>query len=554
MARLDRLGRAKEIAQLGATIGREFNYELLQAVSPLHEDLLQQGLRQLVETELVFQSGVPPHARYLFKHALIQDTAYQSLLKSKRQHLHQQVARILEGRFPDLQETQPELLAHHHTEASLIEQAIPYWQKAGQRAVQRSANEEAIAHLSKGLELLKTLPDTPGRTQQELALQIALGAPLVATKGQAAQEVERAYARAHELCRRVGEIPQLFPVVYGLWRFHLVRGKLLTARELGQQLLTLAQTTQDPIFLVGARCALGQTLFALGEVVLAREHLEEGIALYDSRQRRSYSTVADPGVVCLSFAAWVLWLLGYPDQALQRSHEALTLAQELSHPFSLAYALEFAAKLYHFRREEQAVQERAEALIALSTEQGFAVYLAQGTIRRGWALAEQGRVEEGIAQIRQGLAAYRATGAELWRPYGLALLAEAYGKGGQVEEALTVLAEALALVDKTGERLAEAELYRVKGQLTLQKSKVQGPKSKVQEAEECFHKAIEIARKQQAKSLELRTTMSLSRLWRQQGKQKKAHEMLSEIYNWFTEGFDTKDLQEAKALLVELSQ
>ena len=266
MARLDRLGTAKEIAQLGATLGREFSYELLQAVSPLDEETLQHGLQQLVEAELVYQRGLLPQAHYLFKHALIQDTAYQSLLKSTRQQYHRQIAQVLEDRFPETIETQPELLAHHYTEAGLIEQAIPYWQQAGQRAVQRSAHVEAIAHLTKGLEVLTALPDGPERTQQELVLQTTLGPALLARKGSGAPEMERAYARALELCRQVGEAPQLFPVLRGLWRFYNTRGQLQTAREIGEQLLTLAQRFQAPALLLEAHHALGQTLFTAGRI------------------------------------------------------------------------------------------------------------------------------------------------------------------------------------------------------------------------------------------------------------------------------------------------
>jgi predicted ATPase len=556
MARLDRLGPAKEIAQLGATLGREFSYELLHAVSRLNEKTLQPGLWQLVEAELLYQRGVPPQATYLFKHALIQDTAYQSLLKSKRQQLHQQIAQVLTERFPETMETQAELLAHHYTEANLIEQAIPYWQRAGQKATQRSANVEAIAHLTKGLELLKPLPHTPERIQQELRLQLALAPPLIATKSYTAPEVERTYTRALELCRQVGETPELFWVLLGLRTFYLLRAELKTARELAEQCLSLAQNVQNPSFLVWAHFMLGQTLFRLGEFALAREHLEAGIALYDPQQHRSYGTVPeDPGVDCLCYATWNLWFLGYPDQALQRSHSALTLARELCQPYSLALALDYAARLHQRRGEVQAVHERAEALIALSTEQGFPLCLAYGTTWRGWALAEQGEVQEGLIQICQGLDAWQATGTGMGRSYFLALLAEAYGKVGYTKEELTALAEALALVDRTGERFYEAELYRLKGELTLVQSRVQSPASSVQkEAEEYFLKAIEIARRQQAKSLELRAATSLARVWQQQGKRAEAHRMLSEIYNWFTEGFDTKDLQEAKALLEEMSQ
>jgi predicted ATPase len=571
MARLDRLATIKEIAQLGATLGREFSYELLHAVSLLDEKTLQQGLRQLVEAELLYQRGLPPQATYLFKHALVQEIAYQSLLRSRRQQYHQQIAQVLEERFTDSTETHPELLAHHYTEASLIPQAIAYWQKAGERATRRSANAEAIAHLTKGLELLKTLPDTPECAQQELMLQISLGVPLITTKGYTAPEVEHVYTRALTLCQQMGEIPQLFPVLRGLQVFYLLRPELQTARELAGQLLTLAQRQHDPALLLGAHFALGQTLFFLGELTPAREHLEQGLALYDPQQYQSLSWAgAHPAVQCLLFGAGVLWLLGYADQALTRSQEALILAQELSHPFSLALALFYTALLHLFRREEQTVRERAEALILLSSEQGVPFWVGAGTIERGWTLAEQGEVEEGIGQIRQGLAAYQARGAELMRPYFLALLSEAGRKAGRAEEGLDVLAEALATAHKTGERFYEAELYRLKGQLTLQQFQVSGSKFQVPspgtrnqkletrnqaeaEAEAYFHKAIEIARRQNAKSLELRAVMSLSRLWQQQGKQHEARYTLSAIYNWFTEGFDTKDLQEAKTLLEELS-
>jgi predicted ATPase len=556
VARLDRLAAVKEVAQLGATLGREFSYELIQALMAGDETSLQQALAKLVEAEVLYQRGLPPQATYLFKHALIQDAAYQSLLKSKRQQYHQQIAQVLEGQFPDTVETQPELVAHHYTEAGVGAQAIPYWQQAGERAVQRSANAEAITHLTKGLELLAAFPDTPARSRQELALRTALGPALIATKGNAAPEVEHTYARALELCRREGETPQLFPVLFGLWLFYLGRAELQTTRELGEQLLTLAQRVQDPALLLEAHRALGVTLHLLGEVALARAHVEQGIVLYDPQRHRSHAFLygQDPGVVCLTYTAHALWLHGYPDQALTRSHEALTLARELSHPHSLAYALTFcAAWLHQFRREGQAAQKWADTSIALCTEQGFPLWLAWGTIMRGWALAEQGQKEEGIAQIRQGLAAHRAMGAELTRPHFLALLAEVYGKVGQAEVGLTLLTEALAAIDKNGERYYEAELYRLRGELTL-KSNVQGTRSKVEEAEECFWKAIEIARRQRAKSLELRAVMSLSRLWQQQGKREEAQQMLAEIYGWFTEGFDTKDLQEAKALIEGVSR
>ncbi len=551
MARLDRLATAKEVAQLGATLGREFTYELLQTVSPLDETTLQRELGKLVKAELLYQRGPLPQAKYFFKHSLIQQAAYQSLLKSKRQHYHQIIAQVLEEKFPETVETQPEFLAYHYTEAGSREQAIPYWQKAGQRAIERSANLEAIGHLTKGLELLKNMPETPEHTQQELTLQIALGVPLIATKGGSSPEVEKVYTRARELCKKVGETPQLFPVLFGLWRVYIGRAELQTARNLGEELLSLAQSVKDPALFLQAHHALWTTLSYLGDLSLARKHLEQGIALYHPQQYKSHAFIYgghDPGVCCRSYLAWVLWLLGYPEQALKKSQEALKLAQDLSHPNSLAIALDSAAIVHQLCREEQAVREQAEAIIALSLEQEFRFSLALGTIMRGWALAELGQREEGITQMRQGMAAFRGTGSELGLSYTLSLLGEVFGKGGQTEEGLSVLDEALDMVDRNGERRWEAELYRLKGELLLGLSQ-----DNHKDVETCFCQAIDVARRQSAKSLELRAVMSLGRLWEKRGKKEEARKMLSEIYGWFTEGFESKDIKEAKALLEELS-
>jgi predicted ATPase len=431
---------------------------------------------------------------------------------------------------------------------------------------------EAVAHLTRALELLNTLPDTLVRARQELTLQIALGALLVATKGIAAPEVENAYTRARELCQRTGETSQLFPVLQGLCELYGERGEYQTALELGEQLLTLARRQPDPALLLIAHQVLADHLFWLGEFTTAREHLEQGIALHDAQQHRTlaFRYGYDPGVICRLFAAIVLWAFGYPDQALKEIHTALSLARELAHLYTVVCVLHFASRLHQLRREAPAAQERAEMEIALCTEQGFAFFLAGGSMYRGWALVEQGQGEEGIVQIRQGLTAYRATGAEMAVPYFLALLAEAYGQVGEAEQGLAALGEALAQVKQTGERWYEAELYRLKGTLMFQsqasfrrvsdKSRTSQDKSEntnlqavEQEAEEYFLKAIDLARQQRAKSLELRATVSLARLWQQQGKTKQAHNVLLDIYGWFTEGFDTKDLQEAKTLLEELT-
>jgi predicted ATPase len=413
------------------------------------------------------------------------------------------------------------------------------------------------------------LPDSADHLEQELTLQLALNNALVTVKGFTAPEVKKTVLRARELSQQLGETPQLFPVLYSLWAFYFLGRELQKARELAEQMLHLAQSVQDPFLLSRAHLASGWTLYDFGEPALARTHAEQALALYGlQRPPRSTITALDLRVDCLSYTTWTLWLLGYPDQALKRSQEAVDLAKGLSHFFSLAYALGSAALLHSFRREGQLARERAEMVMTLATEQGFPYWLAFGTMVQGWALVEQGRVQEGIVRMRQMRA-----------PFTFALLAEAYGKLEQVEEGLAVLAEALVFVDKTGVRVSEAELHRLKGELTLQQFKVQSSKFKVEEspeseAEGCFLRAIEIARKQQAKSLELRATMSLVRLRQQQASEHgvgsteqragnreqgtrvrldEARHMLSEIYNWFTEGFDTKDLQEAKALLDSLA-
>jgi TOMM system kinase/cyclase fusion protein len=551
MARLDHLGTAKAVAQYAAVIGRQCSYAWLHACAPLDEATLQRELRRLVEAELVYQRGVPPQATYAFKHALIQDTAYASLLKSTRQQYHQRIAQMLEAQFPETAETQPELLAHHFTEAGLTEKAVHYWYHAGQRASERSAHAEAISHLTKGLALLQTLPETPDRVQREVDMLITLGASLLATKGYAAPEVEQTYLRARHLCEHLDDSHQVFPVMRGLWNYYFVHTELQTANALGEQLLALAQQAQDSAMLVAAHRALGSTLFWLGAGTSAHAHLAQGIALYDPQQHRASAFLygEDAGVVCQSFDSWTLWYLGYPDQAWRRSHEAVTLAQQMAHPFSLSYTLSVAAIFHQFRREVRLTQERAEAAMSLATEQGFPHWMAVGSLMRGWALAHQGQAQEGIEQITQGLIAYRATGAELLWLYFLSLLAEAQGTLGEPEAGLTALAEALTLADTTGERWCEPELYRLKGGLLLQQNS-----DHQAEAETCFHHALDIARHQQAKSFELRAATSLARLWHQQGKRQEAHDLLALVYNWFTEGFDTADLQDAKALLGVLEE
>ena len=533
-------------------LGRSFSYELLRAVTPLDEHGLNQALAKLTEAELLYQRGVSPNAMYIFKHALIQETAYGSMLKSRRQQLHQRITQALVAQFPETVETQPELLAHHYTEAGLGDQAIEYWQRAGQRCTQRSANLEAINHLTKGLRLLETRAESAERNRREVTLLTALGVPLQATKGFASTDVERVYVRARELCQQIGDTPDLFPVLWGLWWFYEVRGEVRTAREMAEQVFALAQRERDPALLLQGHRAMGQTLLWFGELSEARAHLEQWKTLYRQPEHHSlaFRYGMDPGVALGAFESWALWFLGYPEQSLCTMQAALALAEELSHPFSLAFARDHIAWLHSYRRENRLTEERAEADMALSMDQGFPFFFAHGTGLHGWALAVQGRIAEGIAEIHRSLTVLRETGAELTRIYLLALLANAYEMGGRIEEGLSALTEALAISDKNGLRSCcwAAELHRLKGKLLLRQAT-----GDAQEAEACFLRALDVARSQSGKALELRAAVALGRLWQQHGKREDAHRMLAEIYGWFSEGFDTPDLKDARALLDELT-
>jgi class 3 adenylate cyclase/predicted ATPase len=547
MARLDRLAPVKEVAELAATCGRTFSRELLLAVSSLKEDVVDNALRQLFDAELIYRRGLPPNFVYEFKHALVRDTAYQALLKSTRQRYHQAIAQALAQQFPETAETQPEVVAHHYTEAGLVEQAIPYWHRAGQRAVERSGNLEAIAHLTKGLELMKTLKATPERTRQELELYLTLGPALVAARGFADPSVGQAYLRAADLCRQLGDTVHLPLVMRGKQVFHRLRGELNEARDLGEQLLALAEQQQDSALLVGGCHALGQDLFSLGELVAARQTVERGIALFDPEKHRLRNWPGgQPGEQCYLYAAFALWMLGYPDQALRRAEEALALAEGLANPANLINTLAFVARVHVLRREPSAARERAKATMQLSAQHRNPHFLAWATALHGWALAVEEQVEEGVAEIDQATAAYAAIGSQTSLPFFLALQAETYDRAKRIDDGLAAVSEGLAIADKTGEYCYQAELSRIKGELLLAMSSDHRV-----EAETCFYQAIDIAHRQQAKSWELRAAIDLARLMHDQGKHKEAFSLLAPIYDWFTEGFDTADLKEAKAFLDE---
>ncbi len=577
MARLDRLAPVREIAQLGATLGREFSFELIKVVCPLSEPELQQALAVLVEAEILYQRGILPNAEYTFKHALIQDAAYQSLLKSKRQHYHEQIARTLTAYVSVSGDIHPELLAHHYTQAGLTEEALPYWYQAGERAVGRSANEEAIRHLQTGLTLLDTLPPTPPRDRHELAFRTALGTAFMAVRGSAAPEVAQAYGRARELCEQIGDLGQLFTILRGFWVHHLVRGDLHRARELGEKLLALTAGTTDALFHAEARFALGGTFFWLGEPESARTHIGQGLR-HTQRidDAAAYMFGQHVEVGCLSYETLSLLVLGYPEQARQeRNRSMVDYAKERAHPLTLVYAHFFEAAVSQLRHEANAVRTHARAMIQLSQEQGFPYWLSMGTILEGWARSVQGEVgegTEGITQIQHGLREFRKTGAALAVSYFLGLLADACLQKNQgegldetlIEAGLTSLAEALSCSERTGERIYASELHRLKGELLFRKAAGRAshalaalPPGSVVQIEQCFQQALSIARRQRAKWFELRAAISLHRFWQEyaaeyptaQQKRQAARRDLQQVHDWFTEGLDTDLLRKARGLL-----
>ena len=429
------------------------------------QELLTQ-LSVLKDSELIYERGIYPQSTYIFRHALTQDAVYGSMLKSTRQKYHRRVTEVLEGQFRRVVELQPELLGNHYTGAGLVEEAIPYWQRAGETAVRRSANKEAVGHFNRALELLKTLPESPKRLKQELTLQIALFAPLAGARGYGVPEIEKAFNRALELCEKVGEQTQLFLVLYGLWGYNLVHAEFRKTSKLAEQSLALAENIQDPALLMEAHRWTDESAFYMGKFVLARKHFEQSLALYDPEKHHVHANTygQDPGIALLSHGALILWHLGYPDQAVKRAEEALTHARHWPHPFSHVFALCYGAILFQYCRDAKKTQERNNEAIVLANEQGFPAWLAFTTVMRGWLLLEKGEKEDGLSELQKGFADMRSTGTEMWRTRNLAFLAEAYRKVGQVDKGLKTLDEALDLIEPTEERHYEAEINRLKRQ------------------------------------------------------------------------------------------
>jgi tetratricopeptide (TPR) repeat protein len=543
MARLDRLGPApKETAQIGAVLGREFSYELIEPVAQSPERELQAALRQLSDAGLLFCRGIAPHASYVFKHALVQDAAYGALLRGRRQELHGRVAAALETQFADLVERQPELLAHHLTAAGDTEPAAHQWLKAGRHAAEQSAYLEAIAHLERGLGLLHSLLEGPDRDECEIDLQVALAGCLLTAKGAVAAKLP--YTRAFDLAESSGSQQQRFDALYGVWQSTNMSGGSAAASPLSARLLSMTEQEGDDGLRLQAHHSAWATWAFAGDPAKTREHTDAGRLLYDPEKHASHRFVYgghDPGACARLLGAWAEWLLGYPETALASSADSVSMAERIAHPFTLSLALTFCAVLHLNRREPERALSLVEAVETLVAEQRLSLLL-ELCIVHGAALVGQGAAEEAIARIREGVS--KSTG--LGRPYGLAFLGEGLARHGDQAGALAALQEGLEIARITGEHGWDAELHRLAGTVLL-------AENKLNEGEAALQQAIRIAQAQQAKSLELRAVRDLAKLWGKQGRRTDARDLLAPIYRWFTEGFDTADLKEAKALLHQLA-
>ncbi len=552
MARLDRLAPVRAVAQIGAAIGREFSYRLLSAVAQQPDDRLTEALDRLVRSELVFGRGEPPESVYTFKHALVQEAAYASLLRERRRTLHAHIARALEGEFPEVAETQPELVAYHYAAAGLTAPAIAYYRRAAERAMAASANADAIAHLTRGLELIASLPESSERISREIDFRLALGPPLTAIRGCASVEAQAAYTRAKELCAGAGDTPELFRSLVGLWNYHLNQADMETGSELSRELFNLAAKLGSDDFRLLAEFAACVTCCWSGRYASVPSHAARVRLLYDPERHRGPKIYQlDPAMAALVFEARALWCLGYPERASERGLAALAMDQTVAHPFSLCWALLCEAHLRIQRREPELMAARTKAFLAVAREQGFAYYCAAGSMYQIWHDARvtgqcgDDRIE---AFRRSGLAELRRMGHGVSLGFYHALFAECLEKQGNTDEALTALEAAVVHFEQRGsDAVWEPEVHRLIGDLLLRRNP-----SAPDRAEASYRRAIERARSQEAKSWELRAATSLARLRRDQGKPVAARELLAPVYGWFTEGFDTLDLKDAKALLEEL--
>ena len=557
MARLDRLGPAREVAQIGAAIGREFSHALLSAVATKADPELASALDRLVSAGLLFRQGVPPYASYLFKHALVQDAAYGTLLREPRRALHARIAETLESQFTEIAENQPELLARHYTEAGSFEKAAGLWGKAGQRSLERSALVEAIEQLTRALGQMAALPSTPALRREQIKLQVALITPLIHIKGYAALETKVAAERAHlliEQAEALGEVIEdpmlLFSVLYAFWSTNTVAFNAVVHQDLASQFLELAEKQGTAALLVIGHRLLAHSLVLNGNFGEGRMHYDRAITLYDPVKHRPLATKfgQDPGMSILSHRSQAVWFLGYPEAALADVERALARAREVGHAATLMYALWFTSVTQICCGNYATANALIKELVLLSAEKDAVSWRAFGTALQGSLLAITGRASDAIQLINSGITALRATGATIYVPLLLSHLTLAYAEVGHFEDAWRSADEAETAVQKTGERWFEAEVHRVPGEVALKSANPDAAK-----AEAYFKRALTVARQQQAKSWELRAAISMARLWRDQGKRDQARELLTPIYGWFTEGFDTRDLKEAKALLDEMA-
>jgi predicted ATPase len=556
MARLDRLGPAKEVAQIGAAIGRDFSHALLAAVVRKPEAEFQSAVDRLIAAGLLSRQGVPPHATYLFKHALVQDAAYGTLLREPRRALHARIAQALESQFPEIAENQPELLARHCTEAGLIEKAAGLWGKAGQRSLARSALVEAAEQLTRALAQIAALPATPALRREQIKLQVALITPLIHVKGYAAPETKAATEQARlfiERAEALGEPPEdpllLFSVLYAFWVANYIGFDGNALRELGTQFLRLAEKQGTTVPLMIAHRVMGITLFCTGDIAQGRAHSDKAFAFYDPNTHRALAIRfgQDPGVSILSYRGFAQWVLGYPDAALRDAERALKDAREVGQAGSLMYALTHTCFIHITCGIYDQANAEIDELISLAEEKASPFWRALGMLHRGYLTALTGTTAEAVNTITTALTVFRPTGSRMWEPLYSAHLSYAHAKLGQFEEASRCIDEAMGTIETTKEKWYEAEMCRIAGGIALL-----SPQLGVASAETHFERALTIARQQQAKSWELRAAMSMARLWGEQGRRAEARDLLAPVYGWFTEGFDTLDLKEAKALLDEL--
>jgi class 3 adenylate cyclase/tetratricopeptide (TPR) repeat protein len=551
-ARLDQLGPHRDVAQIGSCLGREFSYELIRALVPGDDGRLGRSLHALVDAELLHQHGDGVHARYTFKHAMVRDAAYESLLKSRRQQYHHAIATILTGeRFAATEGAEPELVAHHYTAAGMRAEAIPHWLRAGQGAAGRAAHAEAIQHYRTALALVATLPAERTRLQLELGLQVSLATSLASTQGYAAPDVETTYARALELCRELGEGADVFPILRGLSEFYMVRNDQLRARELAEDCVRIATETDRPEHRIEADAVLGYALSYLGEFEPARRILERGLGVHQAHAAASLPFVApqNPGISFLVILADVLFWLGYPDEALRRMREALALAETLQQPFDLTFVHIHSSLFHQMRREPVEAERYARIGREIAAANGFGLWVSCANLNLGIAEAALGRPDVAIPMLERELVVWAAAGAESTRTYYLAGLAGACHVGGRLADAQRAVDEGIAIAERpSSEHMYEALLYWLRGEIRLSQSA-----DAHAEAAADFRRAIALAQRQRARSLELRATMALCRLLRRRGSREEARALLQPLYEWFTEGFDTPDLRDARALLAKLS-